>query len=184
VHESYLYVMSARTANLLAATARLVEDAVEQGLLRELPFGASAPAALISIAHQPGLSIERLRRILGITHSGTVRLLDRLQADELVTRHKTGGRDVQLTLTARGRRTLRKIETARLSAVQTLIDPLPPDARAQLDSLLSAVLAAQTHTDDDLHRICRLCSFAACQHDRACPVDVAAQAERSASDAQ
>jgi MarR family transcriptional repressor of emrRAB len=169
--------MSARTANLLAAAARLVEDAVEESVRREFAFAASAPAALISIAHQPGLSIERLRRILGITHSATVRLIDRLQADGLVTRRKTSGRDVQLGLSARGRRMLQRVQRARMAAVEALIEPLSDETRAELDSLLSTVLAAQTHAGEDIYRTCRLCSFDVCQREQPCPVALAAQSE-------
>jgi MarR family transcriptional regulator, negative regulator of the multidrug operon emrRAB len=176
--------MSTRTANLLAATARLIDDAVQASLLRELPFGASAPAALISIAHQPDLSIEDLRQILAITHSGTVRLVDRLETDELVTRIRTGQRAVKLRLTPRGRRTLRKLEAARLAAVATIATALPDAAQAQLEELLSQILAAQTHSHGDLQRICRLCSFDACQTThRACPVDRAAHPASTPNDA-
>src|SRR2546421_2892786 len=146
--------MEARTANLLAAAARLVDDAVEESVRREFACAASAPAALISIAQQPGLSIEQLRRVLGITHSATVRLIDRLQADGLVTRRKTSGRDVQLALSARGRRMLQRVQRARIAAVQALIEPLSDEARAELDSVLCTVLAAQTHSDEDIYRIC------------------------------
>jgi DNA-binding MarR family transcriptional regulator len=176
--------MSARTANLLAATARLIDDAVQASLLRELPFGASAPAALVSIAHQPDLSIEDLRQILAITHSGTVRLVDRLEGDGLITRIKTGQRAVKLRLTPRGRRTLRKIENARLAAVATIAASLPGAAQAQLEELLSQMLAAQTHSLDDLHRLCRLCSFDACQaNHRTCPVDRAVHRDFTRNDA-
>jgi MarR family transcriptional repressor of emrRAB len=163
----------ARTANLMAATARLVDDVVQHSLRRELRHGASAPAALISVANQPGLSIERLSRFLGISHSGTVRLVDRLEADALLTRQRAGGRDVQLFLTASGRRMVGRLETARLEAVGALLASLGEDARAALDDLLGALLASQAHSDEDLYRICRLCSFAACQSERPCPVDLA-----------
>lgn len=163
-------LIAARLSNLLGAAARLAEDAVEQSLLRELPYGPSAPAALTSIAHRPGLSIEWLRRVLGLTHSGTVRLVDRLEGAGLVIREQTEGRTVPLALTPRGRRTLARVERARIAALQALLEPLPQEAREQLDSLLSALLAAQTETNDDLYRICRLCSFDACQRERPCPV--------------
>jgi DNA-binding MarR family transcriptional regulator len=155
----------------LAATAQLVLDAVAEGLAAELTHTASAPAALVSIAHDPGLSIERLSLALGLTHSGTVRLIDRLEDDGLVRRHKTGARTLRLGLTARGRRAVTRIERARIAAVGELLAVLPADRQRQLDAILAELLAARTHGLDDLHRICRLCSFEACEGGgQACPV--------------
>jgi len=164
-------------ANLLVAVAQVVEDAVAQNVEPELSAGSSAIAALVSVRHQPGLSIDGLRRIVGLTHSGTVRLVDRLEADALITRRKDGGRSVRLSLTASGRRAVRKIEAARLAAVEALLEPLSEDALPGLDARLSLILAAQTENDDDLHRICRVCSFEACQAERQCPVDLAASGQ-------
>ena len=169
--------MADRVANLLAAAALLVEDAVQRRLERELPRTASAPAAIVTIAHRPRLSIDHLREALGLTHSGAVRLVDRLAQDGLVRRSKSGGRAVGLTLTRRGRYMLERLERARLDATTDLLDPLGESERRQLDRLLSRLLAARTSGEHDLHRICRLCSFAACVSDRRrCPVADAAAA--------
>lgn len=167
--------MSERAANLLAATAQLVTDAVAEQLAAQLPHGASAPAALITIAHHPGLSIDRLSVPLGLTHSGTVRLIDRLEADELVRREKRAERAVKLHLTRRGRRAVERIEAARIVATDRVLAPLSTDERRQLDAILSRLLAARTHDQADLRRICRLCSFDACEGGGSrCPVAAAA----------
>ena len=163
-------------ANLLAATAQLVTDAVTDELAAQLPHGASAPAALITIAHHPGLSIDRLSVPLGLTHSGTVRLIDRLEADELVRREKRSERAVKLHLTRRGRRAVDRIEAARINAADRLLGTLSTSERRQLDAILSRLLAAHTHNQEDLRRICRLCSFDACEPGgRICPVAAAAR---------
>lgn len=177
MHESVILLyLSHRTANLLAAAAQLVGDAVTDRLAGELPHTASAPAALISIAHQPGLSIERLRTALHLTHSGTVRLIDRLEAEELVRREKHGERALKLHLTRRGRRAVERIEAARLAAVAELLSPLNEQERRQLDGVLARLLADRTHNQDDLYRICRLCSFDACEPGALlCPVAQAAR---------
>ena len=44
------------------------------------------PAALCVIGHEPGLSIDFLARVLGMSHPGTVRLVDRLETDGLIKR--------------------------------------------------------------------------------------------------
>lgn len=166
----------ASCSNLLAATARLVADAVDERLEAALDHTASAPAALITIGHHPGLSIESLRNALGITHSGTVRLIDRLEADELVRRQKQGERAVRLQLTRRGRRAVERLERARLAAVTDLVATLLPEQQRQLEDILARLLSIRTHSEEDLRRICRLCSFEACEsRGMNCPVADAAR---------
>jgi DNA-binding MarR family transcriptional regulator len=163
--------MSEALANLLAATAQLVEDTVSGGLERDLALTASAPAALVTLAHEPGLSIDALRRVLDLTHSGAVRLIDRLEADGLVERTRRGGRSVAVTLTRRGRKAVAEIERVRLESVAQLLAPLTVSERRELERVLGHVLASRTQSLDDLHRICRLCSFPACESKgRSCPV--------------
>jgi DNA-binding MarR family transcriptional regulator len=166
----------AHSANVLAAASQLVVDAVAERLQDSLPRSVSAPAALMTIDHHRGLSIEQLRVALGLTHSGAVRLIDRLEADDLVRRRKRGGRKVELFLTRHGRRVLERIEGARLAAAADLLATLSDEQRRQLDWILSDLLAARTRDEQDLRRICRLCSFGACQNDRqTCPVSDALQ---------
>lgn len=176
MHDSCILIsVPERAANVLAAASQLVMDAVGERLTAELPHTASAPAALVTISHDPGLSIESLRLALGLTHSGAVRLIDRLEDDGLVRRHKHGERALRLGLTRRGRRVVARIERARMDAVADLLAVLTDDQQRQLDSILAELLAAHTRGPDDLQRICRLCSFDACEGGgRACPVAKAA----------
>jgi DNA-binding MarR family transcriptional regulator len=168
--------MSERLANLLAAAAQLVNDEVRKRLDDELSRTASAPAALATIAHYRGISIEELRAALSLTHSGAVRLVDRLEHDGLVQRARTGSREVRLSLTQAGRRALRRLESVRLAATAELIAPLAAEDRRQLELLLRSMLAARTRGEGDLQRICRLCSFEACESGgRRCPVAEAAR---------
>jgi DNA-binding MarR family transcriptional regulator len=168
--------VSDHSANVLAAAAQLVVDAVAQRLQDTLPRSVSAPAALITIDHQQGLSIEQLRLALGLTHSGTVRLIDRLETDDLVRRRKRRGRELQLYLTPRGRRVLERIQRARIAAAADLLAALTDQQRQQLDQTLADLLAARTEDEEDLRRICRLCNYGACENDRqTCPVSDALQ---------
>ena len=72
---------------------------------------------------------------------------------------------------------LQRVQRARIAAVQALIEPLSDEARAELDSVLCTVLAAQTQSGEDIYRICRLCSFDVCQREQPCPVALAARSE-------
>lgn len=167
--------MSERVANLLAAAGQLVSDAVTARLEDALTHTASAPAALVTIAHHPGLSVELLSAAVGITNSGGVRLIDRLAADGLVRREKLSARSLRLHLTSRGARAVQRIDAARIAAAADLLAPLSAAQCRQLEAMLDSILAARTHGEDDLRRICRLCSFEACESGgRICPVADAA----------
>jgi DNA-binding MarR family transcriptional regulator len=177
MHDSVILLsVSERAANLLAATAQLVADTVTERLATVLPHAASAPAALVTVAHHPGLSIEELRLALGLTHSGAVRLVDRLEADDLLRRQKRHERALKLRLTPRGRRAVARIDQARIAAVADLLAVLSDHQQRQLDSILAELLAERTKSYEDLQRICRLCSFSACETDpHSCPVAEAAR---------
>jgi DNA-binding MarR family transcriptional regulator len=67
-------------------------------------LAGSEPEALVALAHYPGQSVGGLARTLSLTHSGAVRLADRLEADGLAARTSPGpGRTLALQLTEPGR---------------------------------------------------------------------------------
>jgi DNA-binding MarR family transcriptional regulator len=95
--------MQDRTANLLGALGLAVADRIAEIALEVLDRAGETPAALVVIGYGLGPSNDQLRRILGLSHPGMVRLVDRLVADELVERQV--GRDrraVALFLTPKG----------------------------------------------------------------------------------
>ena len=85
----------------LARSRRPIQAAAEE----VLDHGGETPAALIVIGYAAGLSNDMLRRIVGLSHPGAVRLVDKLVSDGLVERGPgRDGRQVALQLTKRGRR--------------------------------------------------------------------------------
>ena len=78
--------MTDRTANLLGVVGLAVADRIEDVARDTLGRVGETPAALVVIGHGTGLSNDGLRSILGLSHPGTVRLIDRLVADGLVER--------------------------------------------------------------------------------------------------
>ena len=164
-----------RTANLLGALVLALDDEVSAATAAAAEHGATFPAALVSLRWEPGLSIETLRRRLGLTHSGTVRLLDRLEADGLVARHAgPDGRTVALGLTARGRRSVRAILDRREDVLQRTLRTLSRGELGQLTTLLEKLLAGMTTDPEQADRICRLCDEGVCDA-AACPVERAAR---------
>jgi DNA-binding MarR family transcriptional regulator len=79
--------------------------------------------------------------VLGLTPSGTVRLVDRLQEAGYVTRGPGGdGRSVSLHLTASGRRAAKRLSAARAHVLQDALSVLDPGERAIFDDIVSRIL--------------------------------------------
>ena len=119
-----------------------------------------------------GASIDSLARILGLTHSGTVRLVDRLAAAQLVERRiGADARAVSLHLTPAGRRVARRVAAAREAALEQVLAPLSERQREQLNSLLSAMFQGLAADAESGRRVCRLCDTEGCGRRRGdCPV--------------
>jgi DNA-binding MarR family transcriptional regulator len=167
-----------RTANLLGALSLIVADRVREATGAESTWSA----ALVSLQTMTdGGSIDALRRVLGLSHSGGVRVVKALSRAGLVDlrRDRNDGRAVQVRLTARGRATATRIRAARLEALDALLDGLAPAERAQLDELLALTLGAATGGRDDARHICRLCDPDVCGHPARCPVTRSADDQTS-----
>jgi hypothetical protein len=137
-------VMEPKIANLLGALSLAVMDRIEQGARDIIGHGGETPAALIVIGYGP-ITNDKLRRILGLSHSGTVRLVDRLVSDRLVERRP--GKD--------GRE------------VASFVDVLSPSERKRLGDLIRDVLARQDTSEMDRFTICRMCDTGVCSN---CPL--------------
>ena len=75
------------TGNLLGAMALAVSDRMAEALADRSGRSESAAATLSALDQLLGEpSIDQLSRVLGLSQSGTVRLVDRLEQDGLVRR--------------------------------------------------------------------------------------------------
>jgi DNA-binding MarR family transcriptional regulator len=164
---------SARTANLLGALALALGDELRAATETGAAHGASAPAALVVIGTYPGRTIDALRPALGLSHSGAVRLVDRLAADGLVVRGAgTDGRSVSLQLTPSGRSAMRALLAERRRALDTPVAALTAQERRQLERISEKLLTAMTRTEAQASQFCRLCDESVCPTAR-CPVECA-----------
>jgi MarR family transcriptional regulator, negative regulator of the multidrug operon emrRAB len=169
----------ARGANLLGAVSLAVTDRVRTAAERGAAQGGSAPAALISLAgYLDGSPIDAVRSPLRLTHSATVRLVDRLVAAGLARRRE--GRDrrsVAVELTPAGHGAAAEAVKARAVALEEALADLDPDERAELARLHAKVLGTLTDGRATAGHICRLCDSHACGHEEGrCPVTQAADA--------
>ena len=167
--------MTDRTANLLGVVGLAVADRIGDVARDVLGRAGETPAALVVIGHGFGPSNDQLRRILGLSHPGTVRLVDRLVADGLVERRK--GRDkraIALYLSGRGRALREELLEGRLAAIRPLLTPLTGVEQETLASLLHKLLSSMETTAADRRTLCRLCDTRVCSN---CPIPAAVLAE-------
>lgn len=157
-------------ANLLGALSLGLKDAIDRTLNEITGLGGEAPAGLITVGSRPGRSIQHLRETLGLSHSGTVRLVDRLEERGWLRRAGTaGGREVQLALTPSGKEVFREMLAARQAILEQALEPLPPVARSALADVLVRMLEAMPGSRQEAWHVCRLCDHGACRGP-GCPV--------------
>lgn len=164
----YDQAMTDRVANLLGAVGLAVTDRIEGAARNVLGRAGETPAALVVIGYGMGPSNEQLRRILGLSHPGSVRLVDRLVADGLVERRK--GRDkraIALHLTERGTVLREELLRGRLAAVRPLLSPLAEAEQEVFAVLLGKMLSAMGTTNLERCMLCRLCDNRVCAD---CPI--------------
>jgi DNA-binding MarR family transcriptional regulator len=171
-----------RTANVLGALslavsdrmAAAIDEAARQG---GRPGSETAGVALSALHHfleRP--TIDRLRQVLGLTSSGAVRLVDRLEGAGLVRRQAgRDGRTTTVSLTPAGRRAAARVARARAQVLEEALGVLPAQERAALEPLISRVVVGLMREPGATRWMCRLCDTGVCgQRTRDCPVSRAA----------
>ena len=161
------------TANILGALALAVSDQSLDAVGDASGQSWSDAVALSAMLHfleRP--SIDLLRQVLGLTPSGTVRLVDRLESKGWVRRGPgSDGRTTSLSLTSSGRKAARAVSTARAAVLAQTLTPLSDEERAVLDGLVGKVLAGRIRGPGAVRWLCRLCDTTACgRDDGECPV--------------
>jgi MarR family transcriptional regulator, negative regulator of the multidrug operon emrRAB len=170
MYDTYMQV-----ENTLGALALALDDRFGRAAAERPGAGGSGAAALASLSARGAMNIERLRRILGITHSTCVRVADRLEAAALVRRGSgTDRRTVELELTISGEVVARQLSRDRGGVIAAALAPLSPTERTELERLVAKMLGALTADRTSARHICRLCDHEACTREGACPVDAAA----------
>jgi len=168
VIRAHIYWMDERTANLLGALSLAAADRIAAAAEEAIEHSGASPGAIVVLAMEPGMSNERLRSILKLSHPGCVRLIDRLVEDGLVERRAADdGRAVALYLTRRGQGRRRTLLKRREEVLAPIMNPLSSDEQSMLGSLLYKMLAALPSTEIEKFTICRLCNEATCDE---CPL--------------
>lgn len=126
-------------ADKLSAVSTALEDASVDA------FGdlsLSAVAALLIMRRSPAMSIGTVAKEVRLSHSATVRLIDRLEKDWLVRRLRRRGREVMVELTVRGKRKAVEVADARRKAAQDLLASVDEEQLDTLSEMLDKILAS------------------------------------------
>ena len=166
-------------ANLVGSLALALSDRTGAAMASACGLSASAATALSALHHfldRP--SIDRLRQVLGLTSSGTVRLVDTLVSAGYVRRRAgADARSTALTLTAAGRAAAKRVVAARAAVLTSALGPLSESERAALDALVGKILVGLMRPPGATRWNCRQCDTGVCRSTGSgCPVRNAAQA--------
>lgn len=135
---------SQRARYLFGAVSMALGDEITRAAAALLPETGSATIALEMIGFEPGLSIRSLAEGVRLSHPGAVRLVDRLEADELVERRANpkDGRIRSLHLTTKGQTALVGVLTAREFVLSRRVAPLTKDQLSKLGEMSEQMLQA------------------------------------------
>lgn len=167
-----------RAANVFGALALVVADETADAVAAAAGRSDSAAAALSALLHfldRP--SVDRLRQVLGLTSSGTVRLIDRLVESGYVRRDAgTDGRSTSVVLTEQGRQAAAAVSAARADVLNRSLAVLSAEERATFERLAAKVLVGRMRGPGATRWICRLCDIGVCRGaEGGCPAGNAAR---------
>ncbi len=181
----------ARLTNLLGAVATGLTDCVGE-VTAVANLDARAAVALVALLDfTPAGSVHRLSQIVGLTHAGGVRLVNRLVDAGLVERTPgSDSRSISVELTSRGRSKARQIRRYRHTALAAAMAGLTAEQHHQLTTACELIISNLTN-QRLLQRaggprpaggaLCRMCDFNACGRPRGqCPAAETAAAARPA----
>ena len=173
-----------RLGNLLGALAQGLHDDATAALDKASGLSGSGTAALLALGEfLGGANVGRLAAVLGLTHSGAVRLVTLLEAEGLVERRAgLDRRHVEVRLTVKGRRRRRRAVEARIAIVEETARGLDEGEAATLELLVAKLVAARVRARIGSRAEggsgawwCRTCDFGACgRPEGRCPAQSAA----------
>jgi DNA-binding MarR family transcriptional regulator len=173
-----------RAANVFGALAVVVADQIADATTEAVGRADSAPAALAALLHfldRP--SVDVLRQVLGLSSSGTVRLLDRLAESGYIERVPGADRrSTAIVLTEAGRLAAEQVCQARAGVLDRATALLSQAERAEFDRLSGKMLVGMMRGPGAVRWICRLCDTGICRGSPGgCPVGNAARARYEAA---
>jgi len=168
-----------QAANLLGALSLVIADRMTDAMAEaggRPESGAAALSALLHFLDRP--TVDLLRQVLGLTSSGTVRLIDRMAQAGYVERGPgADGRSTSVSLTGAGRAAAERVGAARAVVLAGALDGLSAAERETFRQLMSKILAGLVRGPGAVRWICRLCDTGMCRGtEGGCPVGSAVRA--------
>jgi DNA-binding MarR family transcriptional regulator len=155
---------------MLAAFAGEISERVRTAIKNHPNQTDSASAALNIMGFWEGITNAQLARALKLSHTATVRLVDRLEAHGLVeARSGEDKRATHLHLTQAGRDAVLPMLAARCAAVERYLTVLTPAEENQLSALLEKLVQPLGTDAYSVCHFCRLCDLATCPAEQ-CPM--------------
>jgi DNA-binding MarR family transcriptional regulator len=171
--------------NVVGALAVALGDRIRDATEDAAGMGGPLPAALSALQQWAGgRTVDTLAGGLRLSHSRTVRVIDRLEADGLAVRERDPAdrRGVLVRLTPAGERVAERVQAARDDTLASALGGLDAGDRRSLAALAEQVLTRVTTGRRAAGAICRLCDSHACgHHDGRCPVTQGADAAEAAA---
>ncbi len=159
-----------RTANMLAAFAGEITERATAALKDHPNQTDSAFAALNIMSYWEGITNAQLARALDLSHTATVRLVDKLEAQGYVeARAGEDKRATHLHLTSAGRKAVQPVLVARCAAVKGYLNALSAAEEKQFARLLEKLMRPLGKDAYGVSHFCRLCDFNVCPGDE-CPM--------------
>lgn len=160
-------------ANLVGALALAISDRTAAAMAEAGGVSESAATALSALHHfldRP--SIDVLRQVLGLTSSGTVRLVDSLvKAGHVRRKPGADARSTAITLTSSGRAAAKRVAAARADVLNAALAPLSEQERAVLEDVVGKILVGLMRPPGATRWNCRQCDTGLCRGTgNGCPV--------------
>lgn len=159
-------------SNLIGAFATTVSSDIENKISELDGRSLSHEAALVAIYNHPNETIDVLSKVLGLTHSGAVRLINTLEKEGFVERGKStqDARSVVLCITSHGSERVKSILDNREKATLKLLECFNEEQEQSFLGLLEVAMGHLTNEQIEARRICRLCNEGVCRK-LGCPVE-------------
>lgn len=157
----YYCVMEPEVAKYhFGALALAVADRIASVSASFSPSGP-ATAVMVFLSLEPGLPISVLASRIRLSHAGTVRLIDRLEHEQLVERrrHIADRRARFIHLTNSGKKITGALLEAREQVISECASPLSPNDLDILGMLSERLLVANGFDKDGSISLCHLCSY-------------------------
>jgi len=142
------------------ALALAVADSIASVSASFSPSGP-ATAVMVFLSMEPGLPISVLASRIRLSHAGTVRLIDRLEREQLVERrrHIADRRARFIHLTNSGKKITEALLKAREQVISECVSPLSPNDLDILGVLSERLFVANGFDKDGSISLCHLCGY-------------------------